>query len=998
MRSLAKGLQKFVLMAAVFLLALGCENQIVQLPEPGPSEIPPHVVMTSPADDAVGFSSDQLQNPNPVWALFDLDMVASSVESKFSLQTLCAVTVSPEVGSPSYDPATKTVSLVAQQLEADQHYLARVEAGALSLQGGNLESDVTWQFTTGANSEKGFAPDFNGITGIAGEDVLSATEMVLHWSAAEDVIDQGTPQDKLEYLVYGAAGDACEADDFNQLIFQTTLTSDDACEAPLDTDPATNECAYNVVGLEASEQYCFAVRARDRGCNLDSNVQIASATTKSGGKLYAANLGANNILVFENASSTQANPPRRKITSNQNGLLQPYSMVLSSDPGGKTLYVANFSGNQILAYDWNADGSLLCGNTASAGWGDVPPCRVLETALNGPVGLALINQTLYVTNVFSNVIAAYENVDILDGAVAPTKQFTVFSDPPNAETFSAPFGIAADPGQDILYVVYRNSNNIAAIQGISEKESGTVVPDWKISKSGLSTDHTRINRSAGLLLDTDHDRLYVVNRGEDDGGVDEGILVFDQVSAEEVRGNFNRPPDWVINTPDLHEPTTLAMTAYTTGDPAVETKRLYIVNSANSQVLALDDLDNRLDSCTGDPPRLCPLEPDLVLMGGHTQLDMPLGVAAESGGDGSDTLYVTNRQELLLATLYSIEVFEGLTIPLSDSQVNIKPNRMVAGAIHGPTGLMVDTATEALTLSNFLANSITRIDAINSSDTTENTLPARQVFGPSTGLSGPLGMARIPDDSAERFLVANLYGNNILEFDLSQCAEGESDCAPVWPTEAHPTDLLRLVEDPLLNSPMDIALHPGESGTETDDRFFVSNRDLEALGDQLGSSIVIYQRDTVAGGLEPVGMIQGESTGLISPVGLFVDPVQNELIVANRGEDNVLVFDVRPEVFEVVEDGNCVISEEGVTVCDLSPVRTIVPHTSNTTIAGLNNPNWVFLDSQSDPNRLYVSNQGNWSIQIYHGDAPSGAEIPDQSLAFTTGLSIPTAIFVDPDH
>ena len=103
-------------------------------------------------------------------------------------------------------------------------------------------------------------------------------------------------------------------------------------------------------------------------------------------------------------------------------------------------------------------------------------------------------------------------------------------------------------------------------------------------------------------------------------------------------------------------------------------------------------------------------------------------------------------------------------------------------------------------------------------------------------------------------------------------------------------------------------------------------------------SITVFSR-TVAGRASPIRTLSGSATGLKEPIAMVMDITENELLVADAGNDSILVYPGNA-------NGN------------VSPLRII---SGNST--GLSGPSGIVLDTGSD--MIYVSNYSNDSITVY---------------------------------
>ena len=92
-------------------------------------------------------------------------------------------------------------------------------------------------------------------------------------------------------------------------------------------------------------------------------------------------------------------------------------------------------------------------------------------------------------------------------------------------------------------------------------------------------------------------------------------------------------------------------------------------------------------------------------------------------------------------------------------------------------------------------------------------------------------------------------------------------------------------------------------------------------------SITVYPLKA-NGDVAPLRVIQGDKTGLSNPTGVFVDGVNNELLVANWGNHTITVYPRGA-------GGN------------LKPLRVISP-TKSRVSAGIGNPGAIYVDPERD--------------------------------------------------
>ncbi len=113
---------------------------------------------------------------------------------------------------------------------------------------------------------------------------------------------------------------------------------------------------------------------------------------------------------------------------------------------------------------------------------------------------------------------------------------------------------------------------------------------------------------------------------------------------------------------------------------------------------------------------------------------------------------------------------------------------------------------------------------------------------------------------------------------------------------------------------------------------------LPSTGKFLPPSIAVYSR-MASGDVAPLRVIQGSMTRLNLPLGLFVDTVSHQIVVANGGDDSVLFFDANA-------------------TGDAAPVRVLKGPKS-----GVDGPTGVVIDKKRQ--ELWVTNWTNHTATVY---------------------------------
>ena len=146
---------------------------------------------------------------------------------------------------------------------------------------------------------------------------------------------------------------------------------------------------------------------------------------------------------------------------------------------------------------------------------------------------------------------------------------------------------------------------------------------------------------------------------------------------------------------------------------------------------------------------------------------------------------------------------------------------------------------------------------------------------------------------------------------------------------------------------------------------YVSNNDPKA------NKITIYSRDDT-GNVSPQRTLEGPDTGLSQPAGIFVDTLNNELEVANTGNDSISIYD---------------LTNWDPAIADLAPVRVI-----SGTDTGIRGPGGVYEFNDD----IYVTNGPDDSITVFDRNWNSASPAPKRVIRGpTTGLNTPCGIYVD---
>ncbi|HEY3998269.1 MAG TPA: hypothetical protein VGO93_05350 [Candidatus Xenobia bacterium] len=291
---------------------------------------------------------------------------------------------------------------------------------------------------------------------------------------------------------------------------------------------------------------------------------------------------------------------------------------------------------------------------------------------------------------------------------------------------------------------------------------------------------------------------------------------------------------------------------------------------------------------------------------------------------------------------------------------NVDPLRTVSGTLPSPTGLFIDTANNELDVTDSTLNSVD----VFSRTATGNAAPLRSIADPHTGLSLPLSVAL---DSADALIaVANLgvdIGGPGTVNVYKSTANG--DVAPVNSVVINGLGANTGLSDGFSES---VAIDP------VNKELVVAN-----YAGTANDAIVVFSL-SANGTPTPLREINGSSTGLFAPEGVYVDPVNNEIGVFNDSVGTATIT-----VYSRTANGNA------------PPLRTIsVPANSLGGTAGQPNESSRSLAIDPVNNEIWLSGGSDNNIQVFSRTA-TGAATPLRTISGSgTGLDIDSGIAVDP--
>src|SRR5205809_553422 len=201
-----------------------------------------------------------------------------------------------------------------------------------------------------------------------------------------------------------------------------------------------------------------------------------------------------------------------------------------------------------------------------------------------------------------------------------------------------------------------------------------------------------------------------------------------------------------------------------------------------------------------------------------------------------------------------------LAIPKSSNTEggDLPPVRMVVDPYPSFNGIVVDTTYDLVMMSDTNRKSLLVYDRTAGSLTSkEAATPRQQIMGPDTGVGFVAGVAMDPGHR-ELFTVNNDVEDRLVVFDYD-------DRGNVKPK--------RLLYVP--HQSWGIAFAP--------------KRDVLALSVQTPNMFVVFRREARKFDA-PIRSVRGPKTQMADPHGIYFDETNNEIVVANNGDNSILVF------------------------------------------------------------------------------------------------------------
>jgi len=995
-----------------------------------------------------------------------------------------------------WEAASRTVYIKPKTLlELDIQYKVTLTRGLKDAAGNELPQQEEWIFTTGPTID--YDPPVWRCSAVVTAEPLRFDTVEVSWAgrdptlcepgsteAATPATDNVTPPEWLTYIVS------------YKLSSETETGFSTATSLP-------GASSLKVTGLQPKHAYEFKVQVRDLAeylsdfRSLDGSIPMPPA-----GRLYAANFLANAVSSIPDIGTVNGNQAGTQVFSaNETGLSTPIGVAVNagsvtlqdatscapSDPpcqAPSMLYVSSYSANSITAYE-NPEtlGEYPNRINAKPAW----TLRGVETSLAEPAALwvdtetdannVIVQEILYVANMrgrgptflgeqpVGNILAFDVTRTVANPTGAP--QDPAGNSPPfgkiKSEWFRTPMSFAVDKAGHRLYVANRDKKYDSTVAG---DQQGDVILAFPIPASGLdslmndsvpapyfiqgscSVPECALLGPTGIALDTDNDRLYVANRGQNN------LVVIENASQANAALHTTR----VIEGPSaklvIDHPTSSQYNASPNAvffDPV--TRRLFATTRNAQSVLIFDVSDAVMNPATPTTPIVegqIDLTPIRVIRGSRTGLGQPSGSAQSAGPFG---LTVVNGEAYVASYgLHAIPIFDvsssmdGFNTSTNtwNTPPNTPPIRLLMTPMQGLTGAALDRVSDPLNdrlyVAVFHSNLILVYNKV-STLTGSHLLPDRIIGGPATLLDHPVHLVFSPAtaDRTAALFVANQSGHSVSVFggeplpgetarDVGTLngnvapsrvlgpPDGTDPFAPDDPLSSRCTDPST---PPQGVNCTELAFPTGIALDEASGVLYVSNRDATAFEDFAGRKILAFANAfsvNVGDNVPPTWKIEGDpppppsynmvlpptdKTTLKRPAALFYDPAWDRLYVANRGNRTVLVFGNIPD-----PDPNrgpagiteTVLKSPPLTDYNVPPAWTI----KNANLFAPTGFTGYIPPGQSLLSELYVADAGTSAILAFKVDAldpdvPSPTLTPRIIRGTSLGLNQPFGLALDPE-
>jgi DNA-binding beta-propeller fold protein YncE len=705
--------------------------------------------------------------------------------------------------------------------------------------------------------------------------------------------------------------------------------------------------------------------------------------------LYVANTAQNAILIYENASTLTpalgSAIATRVISGPKTGLAGPFGVVY--DPASGRLYVVNRE-NSVAVFQANCAG-------AAALSGNIAPCQTLvgtATLLDFPKALALdtSKDILYISNSGTNSILVYPKASqSIDGNLAPTREIKPHSATTEIDSIlQLPFGLAIDSAHDRLYVVntgrtrpaifiYENASSLSGEATPDRLLLDDIQIDDPVTGAAHVVTSTKLSQPAGIFIDADHDKLYVVNSNNTNNGP-ASVVMFSNISTRCAPGTHlcHLPPDQTL----FGIPTGLTNPTGIAYDRSRDL--IYIANTGANNIVTF--------SLQGDLP------PIQLNAGNNTELKEPSSFFYDQE---IDRLYITHEGIASPSLAPSILVYENVS---SKSFLNTRPDWELVGTsnltpgandIDQPRGIFIDKERNLLLiLSSAPSRSKVVVYALDPTIISPVPLPPQSLTPsqppPATrSFTLPAPMASFSSTS---------FNNNKITMAVDKVRG-----------DIYVADDCTTTIDCINNQPNGNSIFI----------YRLSDSNLGAPGFQVVSKTVpdryIGRGCDSRDNSNPASRLceTADNTKLNRPHGLYYDATRDMLYVSNAGStgpgaNSIVVFHNASTLGAPLTSCDGPAAASIPTLCNVAPNRVLSSGATFPAAEKMNTPISLFVNEGAD--RLFVVNKGSDSIFIFNNAStiPSGDTHPSRIIAgpntklgFTPpgfpGLRFSGPIFVD---
>lgn len=311
---------------------------------------------------------------------------------------------------------------------------------------------------------------------------------------------------------------------------------------PITSDNPTAEITFGITNTSGTTQ--------------NTMNKPVSVTINDNGRLYVADGANNRILYWDNAYNINTNSPnadgvigQTDFTSNSSGLSSTkfdfyvdatglYGCGLSYSGYvycySNHLFVSDGGNNRVLRIDNDTSASVVYGQanftTETSG--------LTQSTLNKPMGVAVSNSTLYVSDMGNNRVLRFDNavLNMTNGANADAvygqTSYTASLGGRTARLFDIPVGLAVD-GKNRLYINDSNNGRVVTINNANTTNHAVSSVDFSnvigqsdfTTYSATTTQSTMYAGTTGIAISTRNNNLFVGNTGAT------RILIFNASSA-----------------------------------------------------------------------------------------------------------------------------------------------------------------------------------------------------------------------------------------------------------------------------------------------------------------------------------------------------------------------------------------------------------------------------------------------------------------------------------